>query len=80
MNGSGRDSLHPNATNQLPPTSVTAYLISKTALNMLTIDMARQKENEGVEFRVANLGQCKTALNEYIGREILKRVRMSLLN
>jgi len=31
------------------------------------MDMARQKENESVEFQVANPGHCKTAFNGYRG-------------
>lgn len=65
--GSARGSLHLNATDALPPTASAAYSVSKAALNMLTVDMARAPENKDVEFQIANPGHCKTAFNGYKG-------------
>lgn len=41
------------------------YSVSKTALNVLTIEMA--KSYPDVDFYAANPGHCKTALNGYRG-------------
>lgn len=65
--GSARGSLHLNAAGALPPTASAAYSVSKTALNMLTLDMAREPGNENIEFQVASPGHCKTAFNGYRG-------------
>lgn len=65
--GSARGSLYLNSTNALPPTASAAYSVSKTALNMLTLDMAREPGNEDVEFQIASPGHCKTAFNGYRG-------------
>lgn len=65
--GSARGSLQLNASGALPPTASAAYSVSKAALNMLTLDMAREDENKGVEFQIASPGHCKTAFNGYRG-------------
>lgn len=65
--GSARGSLQLNASGTLPPTASVAYSVSKTALNMLTLDMAREAENKDVEFQIASPGHCKTAFNGYRG-------------
>lgn len=65
--GSARGSLQLNASGKLPPTASAAYSVSKTALNMLTLDMARAEDNKGIEFQIASPGHCKTAFNGFRG-------------
>lgn len=65
--GSARGSLQLNASGSLPPTVSAAYSVSKAALNMLTLDMAREADNKDIEFQVASPGHCKTAFNGYKG-------------
>jgi len=64
---SGRGSVALSASRQLPPTVSIPYCISKTALNMLTIEMSRDPVNENVEFQLVGPGHCKTAFNGYRG-------------
>jgi NAD(P)-dependent dehydrogenase (short-subunit alcohol dehydrogenase family) len=64
---SGRASLARNAENLVPPSRLLAYTVSKAALNMLTLDMARAPENEKIEFQLASPGHCSTALNGFRG-------------
>jgi NAD(P)-dependent dehydrogenase (short-subunit alcohol dehydrogenase family) len=47
-----------------PPVSIP-YSVSKTALNALTLEMAKLPENEGVQFHVIGPGHCKTEFNGF---------------
>lgn len=53
----------------MPPTVSIAYNTSKTALNALTVEYAKAKGNEDVQFHVASPGHCKTAFNGFRGRK-----------
>lgn len=64
---SARGSITRSANGLLPPTVSIPYVISKTALNMLTIEMSRDPANANVEFSLASPGHCKTALNGFRG-------------
>ncbi|KAJ9609706.1 hypothetical protein H2200_006034 [Cladophialophora chaetospira] len=64
---SGRGSIALSASGQLPPTVSIPYCISKTALNMLVIEMSRDPANKNVEFQLVGPGHCKTAFNGYRG-------------
>lgn len=62
---SARASVTLQTTGKLPPTASIPYSISKTALNILTLEM--QKLHEKVAFYAASPGHCKTALNGFRG-------------
>lgn len=62
---SGRASMQKLTTGDLSPTVSVPYSISKVALNVLTIEMA--KSYPDIDFYVANPGHCKTAFNHYRG-------------
>ena len=64
---SGRGAISLLAAGLLPPTVSIPYSISKTALNMLTVEMSRIPANKDVEFQLAGPGHCKTAFNGYRG-------------
>jgi len=64
---SGRGSISLSAGGSLPPSVSIPYCISKTALNMLTVEMSRLPANKAVEFQVVGPGHCKTAFNGYRG-------------
>ena len=64
---SGRGSIALSAGGILPPTVSIPYSISKTALNMLTVEMSRDPANKNVEFQLVSPGHCKTAFNGYRG-------------
>lgn len=68
---SGRASLQRITEANFPPRAVVAYLISKVALNALTIEQQKQenarKEGEKVDFFTMNPGHCKTAFNGWKG-------------
>jgi NAD(P)-dependent dehydrogenase (short-subunit alcohol dehydrogenase family) len=64
---SGRGSLGISSSGKMPPTVSMPYSISKTALNALTLEMAKFPENEGVQFHVIGPGHCKTEFNGYRG-------------
>jgi NAD(P)-dependent dehydrogenase (short-subunit alcohol dehydrogenase family) len=51
----------------MPSTVSIPYSVSKTALNALTLEMAKFPENEGVQFHVIGLGHCKTEFNGFRG-------------
>lgn len=62
---SGRASIHALTTGQLPPTASIPYSISKVALNVLGLELAKLYPD--VKFYAANPGHCKTALNGFKG-------------
>ena len=64
---SGRGSLEISSSGKMPPTVSIPYSVSKTALNALTLEMAKFPENEGVQFQVVGPGHCKTEFNGYRG-------------
>ncbi|KAK5062615.1 hypothetical protein LTR84_004688 [Exophiala bonariae] len=64
---SARGSITRSASGQLPPTVSIPYVISKSALNILTIEMSRDPANANVEFSLASPGHCKTAFNGFRG-------------
>ena len=65
--GSARGSIGRLASGELPPTVAIGYSISKTALHALTLQMAFEPDNAGVEFQIASPGHCKTAFNGFRG-------------
>ena len=64
---SGRGSISLSASGILPPSVSIPYCLSKTALNMLTVEMSRDPANKDVEFQLAGPGHCKTAFNGFRG-------------
>ncbi|KAL6240314.1 hypothetical protein RBB50_012781 [Rhinocladiella similis] len=64
---SARGSIGLASSGALPPTVSVPYSVSKAALNMLTVEMSRQVENQEVEFQLVSPGHCKTAFNGYRG-------------
>ena len=64
---SGRGSIALSAAGLVPPTVSMPYSISKTALNALTVEMARDEANKEVMFQMVGPGHCKTAFNGYRG-------------
>lgn len=62
---SGRASVHALTTGNLPPTVSIPYSISKVALNILGLELAKLYPR--VAFYAANPGHCKTALNGFKG-------------
>lgn len=64
---SGRGSLAISSLGKMPPTVSIPYSVSKTALNALTLEMAKFPENESVQFQVFGPGHCKTEFNGYRG-------------
>ena len=62
---SAQGSLQRSSTGGLPPTQVVAYCVSKTALNMLTVEFA--KKDRAVRFYTACPGHCRTAFNGFRG-------------
>jgi len=65
---SGRGSATRLASGLLPPTVSIPYAISKSALNMLSIELSRDPANQHVEFSLASPGHCKTAFNGFRGK------------
>jgi NAD(P)-dependent dehydrogenase (short-subunit alcohol dehydrogenase family) len=65
---SRRASLTRSADGKLPPTASIPYSVSKTALNMLTVEMSRDPANKDVEFQMVSPGHCNTAFNGYRGQ------------
>ncbi|KAK6438116.1 hypothetical protein LTR95_005689 [Oleoguttula sp. CCFEE 5521] len=63
---SGRASIHALTTGTLPPTASVPYSVSKTALNVLTLEMS--KSFQQVVFYAATPGHCSTALNGFRGK------------
>lgn len=64
---SARGSITLSSDGTLSPTVSVPYSLSKTALNMLTVEMSRDPTNNGVEFQMVSPGHCKTAFNGYRG-------------
>ncbi|MCJ1273793.1 hypothetical protein MMC21_001586 [Puttea exsequens] len=62
---SARGSLHLSSTGNLPPSVVTAYGVSKTALNALTLEFSKIEPD--VRFYAACPGHCNTAFNGFRG-------------
>ncbi|KAF2649284.1 NAD(P)-binding protein [Lophiostoma macrostomum CBS 122681] len=71
---SARASMHLQTTAQLPPTASIPYSVSKTALNVLMLELA--KLEPGVLFQAVltvlwrqSPGHCRTALNGFTGKK-----------
>jgi NAD(P)-dependent dehydrogenase (short-subunit alcohol dehydrogenase family) len=64
---SARGSMNRSSSPGSPPTVSIPYSVSKTALNALTIDMAKQHKE--VLFQCASPGHCSTALNGFKGKK-----------
>ncbi|KAJ5223992.1 hypothetical protein N7468_008534 [Penicillium chermesinum] len=64
---SARASVALQTSGKLPPTASIPYSISKTGLNILTLEMAKLHEN--VRFYCASPGHCRTAFNNYRGKK-----------
>jgi NAD(P)-dependent dehydrogenase (short-subunit alcohol dehydrogenase family) len=52
----------------LPPTPSIPYNISKTALHVAMLEMAKTDEGKGVLWQSVSPGHCKTAFNGWIGK------------
>ncbi|KAF2734085.1 NAD(P)-binding protein [Polyplosphaeria fusca] len=63
---SARASMYKQTHAQLPPTASIPYNVSKTALNVGMLEMA--KLEPGVLFQAASPGHCKTAFNGWTGK------------
>jgi len=64
---SGRGSVAQVTGLKNPPTASIPYSISKTALNIMTYEMA--KLEKAVLYQVVSPGHCKTAFNGFRGRK-----------
>lgn len=62
---SARASVALQTSGKLPPTASIPYTISKTGLNILTLELAKLHEN--IRFYCASPGHCCTAFNQYRG-------------
>jgi NAD(P)-dependent dehydrogenase (short-subunit alcohol dehydrogenase family) len=62
---SARASVALQASGSLPPTASIPYSISKTAVNILTMEL--QKLHPSILFHAVSPGHCKTALNGFRG-------------
>ena len=60
---SSRGSVTLQMTGKLPPTAAISYSVSKTAMNVLTLEL--RKLETDVLFHFACPGHCKTGLNGY---------------
>jgi NAD(P)-dependent dehydrogenase (short-subunit alcohol dehydrogenase family) len=68
---SARGSLILNAEDKLPPSRSIPYSVLKAALNLLTVDYARNFKGK-VRINAINPGHVATALNGYTGRKSVK--------
>ncbi|KEQ78277.1 NAD(P)-binding protein [Aureobasidium namibiae CBS 147.97] len=64
---SGRASVERLTSGDLPPTVSVPYSVSKVALNIMTLEMAKTESN--ITFYLANPGHCSTAFNGYKGKK-----------
>ncbi|MCJ1383100.1 hypothetical protein MMC17_006213 [Xylographa soralifera] len=64
---SARASLALSTAGNLPPTRVVAYSVSKTALNALSIEMAKSEPT--VRVYTISPGHCRTAFNGFSGKK-----------
>jgi NAD(P)-dependent dehydrogenase (short-subunit alcohol dehydrogenase family) len=62
---SARASVTLQTTGKLPPTASIPYSISKTALNILTLELSKLHEN--IKFYSVSPGHCRTELNDFTG-------------
>lgn len=62
---SARSSLSRVASGKMPPSVAISYSASKAALNMVTLELARQ--NPDVAFHLASPGHCRTDFNNNQG-------------
>jgi len=75
---STRGSFDRSVTGNLPPTVVVAYCVSKTALNMLTVEQQKSENarvaneeiggNGKVRFYACSPGHMRTAFNGFVGK------------
>ena len=64
---SGRASLGIATSGKMPPTVSVPYSVSKTALNALTVEMARDPANARVRFQCVSPRHCRTEFNGFRG-------------
>ena len=64
---SGRASVERLTSGDLPPTVSVPYSVSKVALDIMTLEMAKTESN--ITFYLANPGHCSTAFNGYKGKK-----------
>ena len=64
---SARGSLSLSTTQGFPPSVSIPYGVSKTALNMLTVEYMKDPLNKDVSIYSTSPGHCKTAFNGYRG-------------
>lgn len=64
---SGRASIAKLTSGELPATVSVPYSVSKVALNVMTLEMAKAEPR--ITFYLANPGHCKTAFNGYKGKK-----------
>ncbi|KAG9663533.1 NAD(P)-binding protein, partial [Aureobasidium melanogenum] len=64
---SGRASITKLTSGDLPATVNVPYSVSKVALNVMTLEMAKAEPR--VTYYLANPGHCKTAFNGYKGKK-----------
>lgn len=64
---SARASVALQTSGKLPPTASIPYSISKTGLNILTLELAKLYGN--IRFYCASPGHCRTAFNNYRGKK-----------
>ena len=64
---SGRASVERLTSGNLPPTVSVPYSVSKVALNIMTLEMAKSESR--ITFYLANPGHCSTAFNGYKGKK-----------
>ena len=62
---SARGSVALQTSSKLPPTACIPYTVSKTALNITTLEQAKLYPD--ILFQLASPGHCKTAFNGYRG-------------
>lgn len=64
---SARASVALQTSGKLPPTASIPYSISKTGLNILTLELEKIWTN--IQFYCASPGHCRTAFNNYKGKK-----------
>lgn len=64
---SARASMALQTSGKLPATASIPYSISKTGLNVLTLEIAKLHRN--IRFYCASPGHCRTALNGFAGKK-----------
>ena len=65
---SAQGSLALAESRSMSPPVAAAYHVSKAALNLLTLLMSKDPENQGVRFQLVSPGHCRTEFNGYRGK------------